>query len=397
MKLLRKKLKNGMTVIMEKRSLPVVSFCIANKFGASFEGSDIKGIAHFIEHLLFTGTDKRTHEDISREIEKRGGILNAFTAHEVTNFWFKMPSKHLFEGMDIIIDMLNNSIIDEEKFEKEKKVILEEIKMYHDDPRRQVIEMVESNLYDKPFNELIIGNKKTVSSLKRDFVYKYYKERYCPSNYVAVIVGDADFDKVCEKLERAFEKKEFEFKPVSIRKMNRESVEERGNIDQAHFAFAIHAPKVESKDYSALEVLNAYLAGGMSAKLFLEIREKRGLAYSVSGNIVSEKNYGYYVIYVGTTKEALPEVKKLILEGFDKVSKMSEKELEEAKERLIGLRQVSSEESADVMNYLLSTELYEGNADKYYEYEKKIREVKLEDVKRIAKISNYSSAAIVPK
>ena len=118
-----------MQVIFEKRELPVVSFAISNRFGALFEESKIKGISHFIEHLVFTGTKTRTHEDISREIEKKGGILNAFTANEVTSFYFKLPSKHLFSGLDILTDMLNNPVFEKEKFEKEKKVILEEIKM----------------------------------------------------------------------------------------------------------------------------------------------------------------------------------------------------------------------------------------------------------------------------
>src|SRR3989344_3138523 len=153
MQFLKRKLKNGITVVMEKRELPIVAVGIANRFGAVNENSNIKGIAHFIEHLLFTGTKTRTHEDISREIEKRGGILNAFTAHEVTSFWFKLPSEHIFYGLDVLVDMLNNSIMNEEKFEKEKRVILEEIKMYHDSPRMSAMEMIEKNLYEKPFGD----------------------------------------------------------------------------------------------------------------------------------------------------------------------------------------------------------------------------------------------------
>ena len=174
MKFFKKKLKNGMIVIMEKRDLSVVSFSITNKFGAAFEESKIKGIAHFIEHLLFTGTKTRSHEDISREIEKKGGILNAFTSHEVTSFWFKLPSEHLFAGIDIIADMLKNPKFDNEKFEKEKKVILEEINMYHDNPRSHAFEMIERNLFESPFGDLVIGSKETVSSLNRNFVAEFF-------------------------------------------------------------------------------------------------------------------------------------------------------------------------------------------------------------------------------
>ena len=166
MKLYKKKLKNGITLIGEKRELPVVAVGIANKFGGAFEEEKIKGIAHVMEHLLFTGTKTRTHEDISREIEKKGGILNAFTANELTNFWFKLPSEHLFAGLDILTDMLNNPIFDEKKFEKEKKVILEEIKMYHDSPDKDVYRLIEEALYEKPLGIGIIGTKESVSGLK---------------------------------------------------------------------------------------------------------------------------------------------------------------------------------------------------------------------------------------
>jgi predicted Zn-dependent peptidase len=174
----KRKLENGITVIHEKRDLPLVSFGIANPFAGSHEKEELKGIAHLIEHLVFTGTKTRSHEDISREIEKKGGILNAFTANDVTAFWFKLPSEHLFKGMEILIDMLKNPIFNPEKFEKEKRVVLEEIKMYHDNPQRRVMEMLEENLYEFPFGMGITGTKESVSSLNRDFVKKFFHEKY---------------------------------------------------------------------------------------------------------------------------------------------------------------------------------------------------------------------------
>ena len=275
MNFLKRKLKNGMTVIMEQRELPVAALSISNRFGAGVEKSGIKGIAHFIEHLVFTGTKTRTHEDISREIEKRGGILNAFTAHEVTSFWFKLPTEHLFTGLNILSDILNNPIFKEDKFEKEKKVILEEIKMYHDNPQRYVYDLMERNLYDKPFGESIIGSKETVSSLQRNFVLDYFKSNYNPMNFIATIVGNADFEKVCDYLEKNFSEKKSKIEKIEIKKINGETIEEREGIDQAHFLFGTHAPLMIEKDYTALEILNAYLADGMSSKLFLKIREEK--------------------------------------------------------------------------------------------------------------------------
>jgi len=399
MKFQKRKLNNGITVIMEKRDLPVVSLSISNLFGGAFEDSKIKGVAHFIEHLLFTGTQTRSHEDISREIEKKGGVLNAYTADEVTSYLFKLPSEHLFSGLDILTDMLNNPKFDPEKFEKEKKVILEEIKMYNDNPRTHAMKNIVGNLYESPFGEWIIGSKETVSSLSRDFVAELFDKMYSPENFIVTIVGDADFEKVCSYLEKNFKRKGGERpKIVKIKKRNSEGVEEKAGIDQAHFYFGMHSPLPNESDFYVLEILNAYLANGMSSRLFLEIREKRGLAYVVRGSIEAERDYSYYLIYVGTTKEAVDEVKEIILDEFEKIKDMSEKDLEEAKERLVGLRKLSAEESSDVMDALLGEELA-GGAEDYYKYDEKIGAVKLEDVKRLAKdlVKKYSTAAVVPK
>lgn len=396
MKFFRKKLKNGMTVLHEKRDMPLVALSITNRFGASHETSNIKGIAHFIEHLVFTGTKTRTHEDISREIEKRGGMINAFTTEDATSFLFKLPSEHLFAGLDIITDILTNPTFGENKFEKEKNVILEEIKMYHDMPQSDIYDRILSCLYEKPFGEGVIGSEKTIKPLTRDHVAKFYADHYNPENYIVSIVGRADLAKVCRYLEQKFRRNKKRYDSLTIKKKHGHIVEERAGIDQAHFIWATHAPLAEDNQRYAFEIIDAYLASGMSSKLFLTIREDRGLAYTVRSSFESKKKYGYYAIYVGTTKAAIPEVKKLILQGFEAASKMSQKEFEEAKERLIGLQKISTEESITVMNELAFSELAT-KAEDYYKYEKLIKAVKLEDVKRLARIKEYSTAAIVPK
>ena len=332
------------------------------------------------------------------KIEKKGGILNAFTAQEVTSFYFKLPSEHLFSGLDILTDIMKNPKFDGEKFEKEKKVILEEIKMYRDDPQKHVFELIERAMFEKPFGESIIGSEETIKKMDRDFVFEYYRKHYSPEDYIVTIVGDCDFDRVCGYLEKNFDKIGGRYKNEKIVRKNGEIIEERGGIDQANFIFAVHAPLVGSKEYYMLNVLDAYLADGMSSRLFLEIREKRGLAYAIKSSIIAEKDYSYYLIYVGTTKESVNDVRKLILEEFSKISEMKEKDLKEAKERVIGLKKVESEESTGVMNALLFSELSVG-AEEYYKYDDKIRDVKLEDVKKLAKelIKEYSVAMVLPK
>ncbi len=394
----KRKLKNGMSVLFEKRELPLVSVSITNRFGGAYENSEIKGIAHFIEHLVFTGTESRSHEDISREIEKKGGILNAFTAQEITSFHFKMPSEHLFSGLDILIDILKNPKFDRKKFEKEKKVILEEIKMYRDDPQKHVFELIERALFKKPFGEGVIGNEESIKNMSRDFVFDYFWKAYNPANYIVAIVGDADFEKICEYLEDNFKKDKSSFEKIKITKKSEEIVVKREGIDQANFIFAVHSPLAGEKEHYTLEILDAYLADGMSSRLFLKIREEKGLAYAIKSAIVAEKSYSYYLIYIGTMKDKVDEVKRLILEGFENIKNMSEGDLKEAKDRVIGLRHVAKEDSSKVMNELMLNEII-GEAEDYYKHDDRIREVRLEDVKRLARelIREYSSAVILPK
>lgn len=391
----RRTLSNGVRVIGEVRELPVVSLSITNEFGASHETADIKGIAHVIEHMVFTGTKTRSHEDISREIEKKGGIINAFTSDSVTSFWFKLPSEHLNAGLDILTDILNNPTFDEKKFEKEKKVILEEIKMYHDAPQYHIYEKINENLYEKPFGIGVIGTKETVSNLKRNFVADYFKQKYSPENYIVTFVGKVDPEKLCAYLEKKFKRGNRNSTPQKIQMKNAKSVENRQGLDQAHYMFAIHAPLATSPDIYAFEVMDAFLANGMSSHLFLTIREARGLAYTIKSMLDAKKDYAYYAIYVGTRKEAIPEVEKLIRAGFERVKKMTPKELAEAKQRLIGLKVISREESSEVMNELMFAEI-RSRAEDYYAHEQRIQKVTLEQVKKVTDIKLFSTAAIVP-
>lgn len=398
MKFQKIKLKNGITVLYEERDLPLICYSISNPFGGSYETSDVKGVAHLFEHLLFTGTKTRTHEDISGEIEKKGGVINAFTAQDVTSYFFKMPSEYAEIGIEIIHDILKNPTFPAEKLEKEKRVVMEEIKMFHDDPEKRVYEILESTLYEKPFGEGIVGSAETVKSLSREKIIKIFQENYSPENFIVTIVGKADIKKICKKLEADFKPSKKSYSHVPIKKKNSQSTEEREGIDQAQLVIGMHAPQ-DDKKQKALEVMNAYLAGGLSSKLFLEIRENHGLAYTVRGSIEREKNYSYYSIYAGTTKEALDKVKSMIIQGIKDVDKMTQSELEESKQRLIGIRRVATEESLNAMQRLIFEEISTGKAEDYYKYDEKIKSVKLEDVKNIAKeiIKSYSVAILKPK
>jgi len=392
----RKRLKNGLTVLFEKRSLPVVCSSVGVRWGSEHESERLKGVSHFIEHLVFKGTKKRNVQQISEEIEKKGGIINAFTSEEITCFWNKLPSRHLGVGIDIASDLALNPLFEKEALERERKVILEEIKMYHDNPQFYVINKIKELLYEKPFGLFGAGTIETMSKMKREDVLNTFKENYATNNMILAVVGKAEFQEICEFAERAFPKTEKKIKEGKIVLKNSQLIEKRKALEQAHLVFGYHVPTLLSKNRYAAEILDIILAGGMSSRLFQEIREKRGLAYAVKSFLEQDKNYSYEGIYIGTTKEKVKEVKELILKEIKKMQKLEKKEFEEAKEHLIGLREVESETSEQVMMELI-TEENSGNSEEYYKYEQKIQEIKLEDVKELAKLKGYSFIALVPE
>lgn len=393
----RKVLQSGMTVILEKRNIPVVTVGFAVRQGGINEAEKEKGISHFIEHMLYKGTPTRNAKKIAEEIEKRGGDLNGFTDETVTAFWCKLPSKHLNVALEVLSDMIKNPLFDGKELEKERKVIFEEIKMRKDNPMVYVFDKIQSFLYKNPFGRPMIGSYESMNSITREKIIEKFKEVYKPNNLILVIVGDADFEEVVRFAENNFDNKKGKIKHIPIKMKNQLAIEHRKGIDQSNLVFAYHTPLSQKKNSYAALVLSTIMAGGMSSRLFSEIREKRNLAYAVKGDSEINRDFSYNLVYVGTTKENIALVKKLILEEFKKVSKgLTEKELREVKEQLIGNYQISMEDSQSQMVNLLSHEII-GNAKEFYEFEKNISQVELKDVKNLAKIKKYSFFALVPE
>jgi len=398
-KFYRKVLKNGMTVILEKRDLPIISCAFAVRSGAVDEKEEEKGISHFIEHMLYKGTPKRNSTKIAQDIENNGGQLNGFTSETVVAYWAKMPSDKLDIALDVLSDLVKNPLFDKEEFEKERKVIFEEIKMYKDNPRMYIFEKIKEELYGKPFGMNIAGTFETMNSVTKEKMVEYFKKVYTANNMILCVVGDADFDYLVDFAEKNFPSTSSNISRPKISIKNSFKIESRKGIDQANLVFAYHVPVVaDQKNYSA-QVLSGVLAGGMSSRLFIEIREKRNLAYAVKADSDIEKDFAYNLIYVGTMKENVEKVKKLILDEFAKVSKdLNKKELDEVKEKIIGNFKIDMEDSQSQMVHLLASEI-NGNAKEFYNYENKIKSVKLEDVKELAKnaIKGYSFFALVPE
>lgn len=396
----RKVLGNGMTVILEKRDLPVVSVAFAVRNGAVNEAMEEKGISHFIEHMLYKGTKSRSSKQISEEIEKNGGELNGFTGEDITAFWCKMPSDSLIIALDVLGDIIRNSVFSESELEKERQVIFEEIKLYHDSPIHHVYTELQKYLYDGTLSVPIIGTVETLNSIDRERMVETFGKIYSPNNLILCVVGDADFDSLVKFAEDNFsdEGKE-EVSQMEIKLKNESNTEVRKGIDQANLILGYHTPLAgDDKSYAA-RVLNVLMADGLSSRLFQEIREKRNLAYAVKGGSDIRKDFSYNVIYVGTSKDKIEEVKKLILEEFLKVSKdFDEKELESIKRQIIGNYKISMEDSQSQMVNLLGAEV-EGDASKFYEFEDKISKVSVEDVRELARrVGNkHSFFALVPE
>ena len=391
----RKKLDNGLTVIFEKRKGPVVSIASSVRFGAQYESEKIKGISHFIEHLVFKGTKNRSVEDIPKDIEGKGGVLNAFTGEEITCYWNKMPAKYFELGIDVSRDLVLNPLFDKEALERERKVILEEIKMYHDNPSTHVLEKLKELLYEKPFGLSIAGTHKTVAGLTREKVIDLFNSIYSTNNMILSVVGNVGWEQVLEEANK-FPKINKKINQIPIIPKNGEIIEKRKGIDQAHEVLGFHMPKLNDKNRYAAEVFDSILGGGMSSRLFQEIREKRGLCYAIKSDLEQSKDYAYEMIYAGTVKEKIKEIKKLVLKEIKKLKELKKKDFDEAKERLIGLREISLEKSDSNMVGLLQEELA-GNAKEFYEFGDKINSVKLKQVQELSNLKGYSFTALIPE
>tara|TARA_Y100000310_G_scaffold345234_1_gene462983 strand:- start:5296 stop:6495 length:1200 start_codon:yes stop_codon:yes gene_type:complete len=393
----KKVLDNGMTILFEKRDIPVVSVAFAVRAGGINESEEEKGISHFIEHMLYKGTQTRNSKQIAEDIEKNGGELNGFTSEEIVAYWCKIPSKHLGVALDVLGDIVKNPLFDKKEMEKERQVIFEEIKMYKDNPRMHAFDEIQKAMYTGTMGINLAGTFETMNSIDRNQMIKKFKEIYKPNNFILCVVGNADFEEIVKFAEKNFGNEKGEVQKRKIELRNQEKTEKRKGIDQANLVFAYHVPLAnDKKSYSAV-VLSTLLAEGMSSRLFAEIREKRNLVYAIKGHSNINKGFAYNLIYAGTSKENVEKIKKLILEEFKKVSKeLEEKELNQVKEQLIGNYQIGMEDSQTQMVNLIVSEI-QGNAEDFYDFEKNIKDVKLHDVKELAKLKDYSFFALIPE
>ncbi len=391
-------LKNGMTVLYEERKgSGVVSVAFAVRHGGIHETKEEKGISHFIEHMLYKGTKNRTAKQISEDIEKNGGILNGFTEEELTAYWCKMPSNKIAIALDVLSDMILNPLFDEKELNKERQVIFEEMKMRRDMPNVYVIDKTQSLLYTGNLEFDLIGTEKSMNSISRQKILEKFGKVYGSENMILCVVGDSDFKMLCNFCEGKFKKSGFRIEEPKVGLKSGERIDTRKDVHQINMVFAYHCPIAPDTRAYAAQVLATLMAGGMSSRLWQEIREKRNLAYAVKGGYSGGKRYGYTTVFVGTSPGNLDKVKKIINEEFGKISKqLAEKELNQVKEQLIGNSKISREDSQGQMLDLLYNEIWD-KAEKSYEYETNIKNVKLEDVKKLSQLKDHSFIALVPE
>ena len=389
-------LDNGLTVLYENRSYPSTTMVLASKYGAAYETEENKGIAHVLEHMCFKGTKKRNTKEIAYGIEKVGGLLNAFTDEEETAYYATIPSEELRLAMDTIFDLYFNPTFPAEELKKETNVICEEIKMGKDNPMNYTARKLGSCLYKKPFGMPIIGTKKNVKSVTRKQLLKVHKDFYAPGNSILVVVGNNNLEEILE-LAETFSSPRTGKKPKPPKKnlQHLRKKERRDGIQQATLALGFHFPTAVSDERYAAKVFSSILGKGMSSKLFTEVREKRGLAYTVGSSLGRGRDYGCLMIYAGTSKDKVDEVIEICVKEFEKMGTLPEKELEDGKKQLIGNYKVGCESSSAVANSLIYIEVA-GKTEDAQKYEERIQQVSLDDIVKLAKIKDYAYFALTP-
>jgi predicted Zn-dependent peptidase len=335
-------LKNGVTVLVEPisyvQSAAIGLWC---RTGSRHEFDNEAGITHLIEHMLFKGTKNRTAKEIAESIEGRGGALNAFTDKESTCYYCRVLSADAQNGVEVLSDMMLNSLIDPEELAREEMVVIEEIKRSEDEPESYVHELhLENRWKDHPLGKPIIGTRESVASFKQEHIREYMSRRYRGENVFLSIAGNVDPAEVVRWAEQYLDAIQPGGDNPTLTKPSGSKGELVYNkpVEQVHFCIGGDACENTSPDIYTLRVLDGVLGSGMSSRLFQEIREKRGLAYSVGSYSMSYSSGGAFTVYGGTSPETWDQVRELVRKEIDSLINdgLHEGELEKVKRNLMG-------------------------------------------------------------
>ncbi len=386
-------LKNGLEVFLIKiAAVKTVTTLAMFKTGSKYESREISGLSHFLEHMFFKGTEKRPDTlSLSSELDSIGAEFNAFTGKEYTGYYIKSAKNKINVSLDVLSDMLINSKFDVQEIEREKGVIIEEMNMYKDNPMMHIEDVFERCLYgDTPAGWDVIGFKDTVLNLQRDDFLKYFKNQYGTKSMALFVAGNFSEKEIKKTLEEKFsdiKKNPYQSKkPVAENQKRPTYIIEKKKTDQITLSLGFRAFSAKHKDNFALKLLSVILGGSMSSRLFIELRERRGLAYYVRSSIESYSDSGYITVQAGIPKNKLEESLKVILLEYEKLKQelVSEKELKRAKDLLSGKIIVKMEGTDDFSSwyarqFALSEKFLSPN-----EFLKNIKRVSAADIKRLA-------------
>lgn len=379
-------LENGVTLLTETmKDVRSVAMGIVVGAGSGLEQEPLAGISHFIEHMAFKGTKKRSAFDIASELDAVGGKMNAYTSKELTTYYAVTLDRHINVATDVLSDIFLNSVYDSKEMELEKGVIVEEIKMYEDTPDELIHDFFTEVIYHgHPLGRSTIGNEKSVRSISRQNMMDYIKGLYTPDNTIIALAGNIEHEEAVKLIEPAFSAMQGKF-PVTKKAsptIKKSLKLKHKKTEQVHMCLGTKGPAQTDEDRYVFSVLDTVLGGSMSSRLFQEVREKRGLAYSIYSYNGALKDCGLYVVYAGTSKENFRKVVDLTIEEFNKIKKngITKEEMERSKEHLKGSLVLGLESTSSRMGYLAKSQYYYGRIITIDEIFDKVDKVTLDDI-----------------
>jgi len=389
--IVRDVLDNGLRILSEQMTeVRSVSIGVWLTRGSRHETAERSGIAHFVEHMLFKGTDTRSAEDIAQAIDSIGGQLDAFTAKEYASYYIKVLDEHLPLALDVLSDLVLNPAFNPEDIEREKKVVVEEIKMVEDTPDDLVHEIFTQGFWeDHPLGRPILGTRETVESFTSESLRAYFRDAYTPQNLIVSAVGNLEHGNVRKLVEERFGHLKpagnvaQEQPPLVVPKVLIRNKE----LEQSHVCLGTSSYQQDHEARYASYVLNTLLGGSMSSRLFQNVREKRGLAYAVFSGLSAYRDAGSFTIYAGCANEAVSEVVDLVVEELRTIKQVpvAASELRRAKDHLKGSLMLSLENTASRMSHVARQEIYFERQVGLDETLQGVEQVTAEDVQRVAR------------
>jgi len=387
----RRVLPSGLTVITEQMShLRSVAIGIWLKSGSRDEDSEWNGISHFIEHMVFKGTETRSAEAIARQVDSIGGNMDAFTAKECICFNIKVLDEHLPIAMDVLSDLVLHPVFDAGDIAKERGVILEEIKMDQDNPDYLVHEIFTQSFWkDHALGRPILGTRETVKKFERAVVSRFYGHHFAPGNLIVAAAGNLDHDRFVELVAQHFQ----HVKPAenglhspAPKTFSRINLRNKKSLEQVQICIGVPSHPIAHEQRHASYILNTLLGGGMSSRLFQNVRERQGLAYSIYSDLNPYRDTGSMCVYAGTSRESSIKVVECVIAEFRnlKSTPVPEEELRRSKDQLKGSLMLSLESSTARMSNLARQEMY---FDRFYSLDElieRIEGVTTEDLQRAA-------------